>query len=394
MALPDHRERRASQAELDRMQALNTSLEAEKNRESARASELGKEIGALESRRAADAAESSADRTEAIEGRPTAARLRRGRASSKQIKDLQGMRAADQQRLTELQRLRDEKDRTDKAVNEREQLIDDNRRQVEQPGQGSSEFLRRINELQGQLKQAWDERDAVRTESSQVKQALAQNKIVPAMMLRTNVPVMFPKDSPVVAFVTPLYSGAAPLYVIPLAVSRRECGPGSPQTECLLNIITEPGPSCPSGAPLYCFDVREPKTNMSCSSSGRWRSGRSPMRCIPGAGRESPAPTRTRSTSDSCRLVQRKHCHRRRGSADSSLRLTATVDLTRSLEPSGVEGGATAERLFRQAMWKPRFGPRDLRPLNTGVRRWGKRRSPRHPQGSFAVRARASRRES
>lgn len=254
-------ERRASQAQRDRLQGLNSSLEAEKNLASARASELVKQIGALESRRAADAAELDAElqrlKGEADSSQSTA----RASELEKQIKDLQGRRAADQQRLIELERLRDEKDRTDKAVTEREQLINENRRQVEQPGQDSSEFLRRINELQGQLKQAWDERDAVRTESSQLKQALAQNKIVPAMVLRSNVPVMFPTESPVVAFVTPLYSGAAPLYVIPLTASRRECGPDSSLTQCLLNIIAEPGPSCPSGAPLYCFDVREPKAN-------------------------------------------------------------------------------------------------------------------------------------
>jgi hypothetical protein len=58
------------------------------------------------------------------------------------------------------------------------------------------------------------------------------------------------------------------LYVIPLSMSRKECGPGESQTQCLLNIISPPGPSCPSGPPLYCFRLHASKTNAEIQQLG------------------------------------------------------------------------------------------------------------------------------
>jgi len=170
--------------------------------------------------------------------------------------------------LAALQRLREEKDRIDKAVADREQLITDNEKQVAPSGQDASDLLKRINELQGQLKQAWDERDAVQGENGTVKRALSQNKAIETLVVKEGGPVTFPKDNPSVAFVMGFYGGDGPLYVLPLAQSRQSCGPSAPLRECLLGIIADPGPSCPAGAPLYCFIVRQLKTSSEIQQLG------------------------------------------------------------------------------------------------------------------------------
>lgn len=70
--------------------------------------------------------------------------------------------ANDPKALAEIERLKAEQQRTQQNLSEREKLIKANTDQVQQTSQNYSESLKRINELQASLTQAWKERDEAR----------------------------------------------------------------------------------------------------------------------------------------------------------------------------------------------------------------------------------------
>ena len=121
------REKKAIQVQADGLKKANAALEKEKETLSDEASKKDEEIRAAE--------------TKALnnQGDP-AARL-------------------------EVARLQEERNSIEKKLEEREALLQGNSRHVSQMTPDYSASLRRINDLQTQLKQAWDERDRARAEN-------------------------------------------------------------------------------------------------------------------------------------------------------------------------------------------------------------------------------------